>query len=50
MCDLKLFFCLLQAGESLVSLRERARRRLILSLSQSIHLRAARYRVNAGHQ
>lgn len=44
------FFCLLQAGESLVSLGERASRQLTLSLSQSIHLQTQWYRVNAGHQ
>ena len=38
-----LFFCLLQTGESLVSLGERANRHLTLSLSQSIHLQAQGY-------
>lgn len=43
-------FCLLQAAESLVSLGEQASWLLTLSLSQSIHLQAQWYRVNAGHQ
>ncbi len=44
------FVCLLQAGESLVSVGQPASRQLPLSLSQSIHLQARWYWVNAGHR